>query len=106
MPRSLYVCLQDEDKIAPFTIDADNGRLTPQAAVPVQGDQLSWRSARIDVCSTSGIASGQLFRASESTKTPAGLRHTARSQWNTHPRFWPLTERADIYCQLIIKADM
>jgi hypothetical protein len=52
----------------------------------------------------SGIASGQLFRASESTKTPAGLRHTARSQWNTHPRFWPLTERADIYCQLIIKA--
>ena len=37
MPRSLYVCLQDEDKIAPFTIDADSARLTPQAAVPVQG---------------------------------------------------------------------
>jgi len=37
MPRSLYVCLQDEDKVAPFTIDADNGRLTAQAAVPVQG---------------------------------------------------------------------
>jgi 6-phosphogluconolactonase len=37
MPHSLYVCLQDEDKIAPFTIDADSGRLTPQAAVPVQG---------------------------------------------------------------------
>src|SRR5215831_1048844 len=37
MPHYLYVCLNDEDKIAPFSIDADNGRLTPQAAVPVQG---------------------------------------------------------------------
>jgi hypothetical protein len=37
MPPSLYVCLQDEDKIAPFTIDADSGRLMSQAAVPVQG---------------------------------------------------------------------
>ena len=37
MPHSLYVCLQDEDKIRAFTIDADTGRLTPQAEVPAAG---------------------------------------------------------------------
>jgi hypothetical protein len=34
MPHSLYVCLQDEDKIAPFTIDADSGRLMPLKVPP------------------------------------------------------------------------
>jgi 6-phosphogluconolactonase (cycloisomerase 2 family) len=37
MPQCLYVCLQDEDKIAAFAIDADSGRLTPSAEVPVAG---------------------------------------------------------------------
>ncbi len=37
MPYSLYVCLQDEDKIAVFTMDADTGRLSPQAEVPAAG---------------------------------------------------------------------
>jgi 6-phosphogluconolactonase (cycloisomerase 2 family) len=37
MPYSLYVSLQDEDKIATFTMDADTGGLTPQAAVPLAG---------------------------------------------------------------------
>jgi 6-phosphogluconolactonase len=37
MPYCLYVCLQDEDKIAAFAIDADTGRLTPSAEVPVSG---------------------------------------------------------------------
>jgi 6-phosphogluconolactonase (cycloisomerase 2 family) len=37
MPYSLYVCLQDEDKIAAFTLDADTGRLEPRAEVPVAG---------------------------------------------------------------------
>ena len=37
MPHSLYVGLQDEDKIAAFTLDPDTGRLGPQAAVPVVG---------------------------------------------------------------------
>jgi 6-phosphogluconolactonase len=31
MPSALYVCLQDDDKIAVFAIDAASGRLTPQA---------------------------------------------------------------------------
>ena len=30
MPYALYVCLQDDDKIAAFAIDAETGRLTPQ----------------------------------------------------------------------------
>jgi 6-phosphogluconolactonase len=37
MPSSLYVCLQDEDKIAVFAIDADSGQLTRQAEVAASG---------------------------------------------------------------------
>src|SRR5262245_26194159 len=37
MPYSLYVCLQDEDKIVAFTMDATTGQLTPTATVPVAG---------------------------------------------------------------------
>src|SRR5262249_44186412 len=37
MPSSLYVCLQDEDKIAVFAIDGDSGRLTRQAEAPAAG---------------------------------------------------------------------
>ena|SRR5437879_5006125 len=37
MPYSLYVCLQDEDKIVAFTMDGDTGKLTPQTEVPAAG---------------------------------------------------------------------
>src|ERR1700674_4730742 len=37
MPHSVYVCLQDEDKIAAFAMDGDTGHLTPQAEVPAAG---------------------------------------------------------------------
>jgi 6-phosphogluconolactonase len=37
MPHALYVCLQDDDKIAAFAMDAGTGALTPQAAVPAAG---------------------------------------------------------------------
>jgi 6-phosphogluconolactonase len=37
MPYALYVCLQDEDKIIAFTMDAATGQLTPQVEVPVAG---------------------------------------------------------------------
>jgi len=37
MPHALYVCLQDEDKIASFAIDSETGRLTRQAEVAVPG---------------------------------------------------------------------
>jgi 6-phosphogluconolactonase len=37
MPNALYVCLQDDDKIAAFAIDAATGQLSPQAAVPATG---------------------------------------------------------------------
>jgi 6-phosphogluconolactonase len=37
MPNSLYVCLLDENKIVVFTMDADTGRLTPQAEVVTSG---------------------------------------------------------------------
>jgi 6-phosphogluconolactonase len=37
MPYALYVCLQDDDKIAAFDIEAASGRLTPHADVSVAG---------------------------------------------------------------------
>lgn len=37
MPYSLYVCLQDEDKIAVFAVDAGTGRLTPRETVAAAG---------------------------------------------------------------------
>jgi hypothetical protein len=37
MPYYMYVSLQDDDKIAVFTMDAGTGQLTPQGAVPVAG---------------------------------------------------------------------
>ena len=37
MPDALYVCLQDDDKLAAFAINAETGQLTPRAEVPVAG---------------------------------------------------------------------
>jgi len=37
MPNALYVCLQDEDKIVPFAVDAETGTLTRHAEVAVSG---------------------------------------------------------------------
>src|SRR5919199_4291162 len=37
MPYYMYVSLQDDDKIAVFTMDAGTGTLTPQGEVPVAG---------------------------------------------------------------------
>jgi 6-phosphogluconolactonase len=37
MPSTLYMCLQDEDKIAAFAVNSDTGALTAQSQVPVAG---------------------------------------------------------------------
>lgn len=37
MPYHVYVCLQDDDKIAAFSMDAATGQLSRQAEVPVAG---------------------------------------------------------------------
>src|SRR5947208_1519473 len=37
MPYTLYVCLQDEDKVVTFAINAETGQITPQAETPVAG---------------------------------------------------------------------
>src|SRR5690349_4034576 len=37
MPNAVYVCLQDEDKIAAFGMDADTGQLTRRTEVPASG---------------------------------------------------------------------
>jgi 6-phosphogluconolactonase len=37
MPHALYVCLQDDDRIASFAIDAESGSLTPEVDLPAVG---------------------------------------------------------------------
>ena len=37
MPNALYVCLQDNNKIAVFAIDPESGQLSPRAEVPLAG---------------------------------------------------------------------
>jgi 6-phosphogluconolactonase len=37
MPNAVYVCLQDEDKIAAFVMDAGTGQLTRRTEVPASG---------------------------------------------------------------------
>jgi 6-phosphogluconolactonase len=37
MPNALYVCLQDDNKIAAFAIDPESGQLSPRAEVPLAG---------------------------------------------------------------------
>jgi len=37
MPYALYVCLQDDNKIAAFAMDPENGQLSSQAEVPLAG---------------------------------------------------------------------
>src|SRR5690242_16433274 len=37
MPHALFVCLQDEDRIAIYAMDGDTGRLSPQGEAPAAG---------------------------------------------------------------------
>src|SRR5437899_8081656 len=37
MASTLYVCLQDDDRIAAYALDSDSGRLTPRQSLPVAG---------------------------------------------------------------------
>ncbi len=37
MPYYMYVSLQDDDKIATYTMDSDNGKLTPKGDTQVEG---------------------------------------------------------------------
>ena len=37
MPYYMYVSLQDDDKIATYTMDSDNGKLTPKGETQVEG---------------------------------------------------------------------
>src|SRR2546421_13003568 len=37
MPHALYVCLQDDNKMAVFAIYSESGQLSPRAEVPLAG---------------------------------------------------------------------
>ena len=37
MPNYMYVSLQDDDKIGTYTMDSDNGKLTPKGETQVEG---------------------------------------------------------------------
>ena len=104
MPYSLYVCLQDEDKIVTFTMDAATGQLTPQAGVPVAGDRPCGAQpgpARV-VCRQRGQPA---LRVSRSTPPPAGSRPRGRSRRPMRLRFWPPTARAG-FCSAYYQAGL
>ena len=103
MPYILYVCLQDEDKIVTFTMDAATGQLTPQAGVPVGGTVRAGAQpgpARV-VCRAARTAR---HCESRSTPPPAGSRPRGRSRRPTRPRFWPPTAQAGFCSRRITKA--
>ena len=52
MPYTLYVCLQDEDKIVAFSMDTATGRLTPHAEVAEK--RLGEAGARVKLVKYSG----------------------------------------------------
>jgi hypothetical protein len=68
MPNALYVCLQDEDKIATFGMNGETGTLTRQADVPASGGP----PAPTGASCMSGIAPRRRSRAFGSTRAPAG----------------------------------
>jgi len=47
MPHTLFVCLQDEDKIAIYAMDADTGQLS------LQGE--AWRRTILDLTAPSAL---------------------------------------------------
>jgi 6-phosphogluconolactonase (cycloisomerase 2 family) len=64
MPHLLYVCLQDEDKIVAFAIDAETGRLTLESEVPTTGGPSVMAGSLDDARSMSVIAYDRQSRAS------------------------------------------
>ena len=105
MPHSLYICLQDEDKIAAFAIDADTGRLTPQAEVPAAGGPSVMaispdrRTLYVGHRTMPAISS---FRIDHGTGEPHAARDGLAGR--TRRRFSPPTAPASICCPPIIKA--
>jgi 6-phosphogluconolactonase (cycloisomerase 2 family) len=106
MPCSLYICLQDEDKIVTFDVDTDTSRLTPQLETPVAGgpsvlaispDQ---RMLYVGHRTQRAISS---FRIDQGTGqlTPQGTVTTGDA-----PTFLPPTAPADTCCPPIIRAGM
>ena len=71
MPYALYVCLQDDSKIAVFAIDSERGQLSPRAEVPLAGGPsvmaLSPDGQRVYV----GLVPSRRSRLTGSTRVPA-----------------------------------
>jgi 6-phosphogluconolactonase (cycloisomerase 2 family) len=68
VPYALYICLQDDDKIAAFAIDAETGRLTPQTEVPTTGGPSVMASSP----DRRTLYVGHRTRPAISTSAPAG----------------------------------
>jgi len=104
MPYSLYVCLQDEDKIVAFAMDPDSGRLTPQADVPAAGGPSVLAISPDRRTLYVGHRVGQAISSFRIDRDTGELRPQGRSHWRTRLRFWPPTVPADICSPPIIKA--
>jgi 6-phosphogluconolactonase len=80
MASVLYVCLQDDDRLAVFVIDAESGRLTRQADLPVEGGpsvMALGHDGRILYLGRRGAPAISSYRIDPQTGAPALIGTTA-----------------------------
>lgn len=104
MPYALYVCLQDDDKIAAFAVDAGTGQFTPQTEVPITGgpsvmaSSPDRRTLYVGHRTRPAISS---FRINQSTGRLTLLGTVSQEH---APTFLALDRKASICCAPIIRA--
>ncbi len=104
MPHALYVCLQDDDKIAAFSLDGDTGQLTPQAEFAVAGGPSVIAISpdrRVLYVGTRNSPAISSFRIDQST---GGLTPQGTVAQEHAPTFLAPTAPASICCAPITKA--
>ena len=106
MPDILFVCLQDEDKIASFAIDAATGELTREADIPVAGGPSVLALSPDRRVLYVGQRARQRYRAFASTRGPGPSIRRAASERRTRRPFSRPTAPAAICYRPITRVDM
>ena len=106
MPHALYVCLQDEDKIASFVIDSETGRLIRQAEVAVPGGPSVLAISSDRRVLYLGQRTNPAISSFQIDQNTGALSPQGTSRRNTRRLFWRRTALAGICCRPITKESM
>src|SRR3989442_5681241 len=87
MPHALYICLQDEDRIAAFALDPDSGRLTPRESLPVAGGPSVMAISANGGVLYVGHRTGQQISSFRIDPATGGLTHQASVAPSKPPAF-------------------